>query len=237
MNPPYPLYNDNMVTSNDTSDSGKQQAAPGKLIFIRHGESEWNATGQWTGLTDVDLSQKGFREAKMLGEAVKDIRFDYAFTSELKRAIQTLEGVLKGSGQPGVPYEKNAAINERDYGDYTGMNKWEVRDKVGEDKFNSIRRDWDCAVPGGETLKMVYERALPYYQNTILPHVLQGEIVLVVAHGNSMRALRKHLENLSDEQMSTTEMPFGTIMIYEVDTEGRMTSKAERKIDTTPPPA
>jgi 2,3-bisphosphoglycerate-dependent phosphoglycerate mutase len=206
----------------------------GQLILIRHGESEWNATGQWTGLTDVSLSQKGFNDALLLGAAVKDIHFDYAFTSNLKRAQQTLENVLKTAGQPNVPTERSAAINERDYGDYTSMNKWQVRDKVGEAKFDSIRRDWDCPIPGGETLKMVYARAVPYYQETVLPHLLAGETVLLVAHGNSMRALRKYLENISDAEMSNTEMPFGTVYIYEVDQIGRMTSKTERKVEITP---
>ncbi|HVS58158.1 MAG TPA: 2,3-bisphosphoglycerate-dependent phosphoglycerate mutase [Candidatus Saccharimonadales bacterium] len=209
----------------------------GKLVVTRHGESEWNALGKWTGTTDVHLTEKGFHEAAQLGQALKDIAVDYAFTSQQIRALETLEGILDASQEFDVPFERDHALNERDYGDYTGMNKWEVRDKIGEEAFNHLRRDWDYAVPNGETLKDVYARVIPYYQNTILPRLKQGQTVLITSHGNAIRALIKYLENISDGDISNVEMPFGNILIYDVDDDGRMTHKEERTIDTTPPPA
>ena len=211
--------------------------ANGKLVLVRHGESEWNVLGKWTGSTDVHLSEKGFHEAALLGKATQDIAFDYAFCSEQIRAFETMQGLVDAAQQIDVPYERSATLNERDYGDYTGMNKWELRDKIGEDEFNHIRRDWDHPVPGGETLKMVYARAVPFYQHNILPKLREGKTVLVVSHGNALRALIKYLENISDEDVANLEMPFGNIMIYDVDDSGRMTGKTERKIETTPPNA
>jgi D-lactate dehydrogenase len=208
----------------------------GKLIIIRHGESEWNAQGRWTGSRDRHLSEKGFHEAALLGQAVQDIHFDYAFSSQQIRAFETLEGILDTIQQFDVPYERSATINERDYGDYTGKNKWEMRDLIGQEAFDKIRRNWDEPVPHGETLKMVYERAIPFYQQVILPRVTSGQNVMVVSHGNAIRALMKYIENVSDEGITRIEMPFGNVLIYEVDENGRMTDKVERHIATAPPP-
>ena len=132
----------------------------GKLVLIRHGESEWNLLGKWTGWTDVSLTEKGAADAKKMGELVTDIHFDAIYTSKLKRAIETMEGVLETQGQAGAPYEAVEALNERDYGDYTGMNKWEVKEKVGEEKFNAIRRNFDEPIPNGETLHVCGSRQL-----------------------------------------------------------------------------
>lgn len=210
---------------------------PGQLIIARHGESEWNALGKWTGSTDVHLSEKGFREAAMLGQELKDIQFDYAFTSQQIRALETLEGILDSSQQFDVQFERNSALNERDYGDYTGKNKWEMRDAIGEDAFNHLRRDWNYPVPNGETLKDVFERVVPFYKNAILPRVLDGQHVLVVSHGNAIRALMKYIEQISDKDVANLEMPFGEILIYHVNEAGKQTSKEVLKIETTPPPA
>ena len=211
--------------------------AMGQLLISRHTESEWNALGKWTGTTDVHLSENGFHQAAQLGEALKDIKIDYAFCSQQIRTKETLEGILDGSGQVSVSYERAADLNERDYGDYTGMNKWEVRDKVGEAEFNSIRRDWDHPVPNGETLKMVYERAIPFYQQVILPKLQAGQNILVVAHGNSIRAMIKYIEDVSDEDIAHVEMIFGTILDYRVDEAGKKVEKNEIKIELTAPPA
>lgn len=211
--------------------------ANGKLIIIRHGESEWNAKGVWTGTTDVHLSKKGFNEARLLGETLKDIKIDKAFCSEQVRALETLEGILNASKQYDVAYDRSSALNERDYGDFTGKNKWEVQKKVGEKEFQSIRRGWDRPVPNGETLKMVYERAIPFYKNTVIDEIKKGNNVLLVAHGNSIRALVKYLEDISDDDIEKVEMIFGEILIYEVDDKGKKIKKTVRKIDTTPPPA
>ncbi len=211
----------------------------GKLLITRHAESEWNATGKWTGLTDVHLSEKGFHESALLGLALKGLetRVDQAYCSQQIRTLETLEGILNASQQFDVPFERNEAINERDYGEYTGKNKWEMKDLVGEDEFNGIRRGWNHHVPGGETLKMVYERVVPFYQNTIVPELIAGKNVLLVAHGNSLRALMKYIESISDEDVETLEMPFGNIMVYDIDDKGLMTSKNEACIDTQPPNA
>lgn len=209
----------------------------GKLILIRHGESEWNALGKWTGTRDVHLSEKGFHEATLLGLAVKDIPFDFAYASQQIRAFETMEGILNASQQFDVPYERSAALNERDYGEYTGKNKWEMQQLLGDGAFNRLRRDWDYAVPGGETLKMVYERVQPYYETHILPKLLSGQNVLVVSHGNAIRALIKYIEGISDADIAEVEMIFGKVLLYEVDERGRSVHKDELHIDSPAPPA
>jgi 2,3-bisphosphoglycerate-dependent phosphoglycerate mutase len=209
----------------------------GKLIIVRHGESEWNATGQWTGLTDVNLTAKGRHEAELMGEQLRNIRIDHAFTSEQIRTVQTLEGVLKGAHQTTVSYDRRWGINERDYGEYTGLNKWQVKEEVGEEAFNAIRRNWDYPVPGGETLHDVYKRAVPFLQKEVLPMLAEGKNVLLVAHGNSIRSLIKYIEKISDEGIASVEMIFGTILFYDLDKDGHMVAKDERKIDTVLPPA
>lgn len=209
----------------------------GKLLICRHTESEWNALGKWTGTTDVHLSENGFRQAGQVGEALKDVDIDFAYCSLQIRTKETLEGILDGSGNIDVDYERIGDINERDYGDYTGMNKWEVRDRVGEAEFNSIRRDWDHPVPNGETLKMVYERTVPFYRQVVLPRLQKGETILVVAHGNSLRALIKYMEDVSDEDIKNVEMPFGTVYEYDVNEEGKSLDKKVVKIEMTAPHA
>jgi 2,3-bisphosphoglycerate-dependent phosphoglycerate mutase len=209
----------------------------GQLLICRHTESEWNALGKWTGTTDVHLSENGFRQAGQVGEAIKGIDIDFAYCSLQIRTKETLEGILDGSGQIDVDYERVGDINERDYGDYTGMNKWEVRDKVGEAEFNSIRRDWDHPVPNGETLKTVYERTVPFYRQVILPRLQAGENILMVAHGNSLRALIKYMEDVSDEDIKNVEMPFGTVYDYSVTEDGKSLDKKVIKIEMVAPHA
>ena len=197
------------------------------LVLVRHGESEWNAKGLWTGWTDVNLSEKGREEARSAGEKLKDITFDYAYTSELKRAQQTLDGIKAVINQ-NPPTTANKALNERDYGDLTGKNKWDVKKEIGEEEFLKIRRSWDYPPPNGESLKMVYERVLPYYETEILPKLKEGKNVIIAAHGNSLRALMKHLENISDTDIPNLEMATGGIFVYQMDTEGKVTSKEIR---------
>ncbi len=209
----------------------------GQLIVARHGESEWNALGKWTGTTDVHLTAKGYHEAVLLGYKITDIAVDKAYCSQQIRALETLEGMLDASRQYDVPYERTGALNERDYGDFTGKNKWQVQKEVGEKEFERIRRGWDHPVTNGETLKMVYERVVPFYKGTVLPQLMEGKNVLLVAHGNSIRSLMKYIESISDKDISNLEMMFGDIVIYTVDKEGKSVTKKVRKIDTTPPPA
>ncbi len=198
------------------------------LVLIRHGESEWNAKGLWTGWTDIPLSAKGHEEAKLAGEALKDIQFDLAYTSALKRAKETLVDIQKVTGQMDLPTTEDKVLNERNYGDLTGKNKWEVKEQVGEEAFQKLRRSWDYPPPNGESLKMVYERVLPYYENEILPKLKEGKNIIIAAHGNSLRALIKHLDNISDEEIPNLEMATGGIYIYQIDPEGKVLSKEIR---------
>ena len=197
------------------------------LILVRHGTSEWNALGQWTGWTDVDLNEQGIADAKRAGEAISDIRIDVAYVSALKRAQQTLDAMrpsLKGTFETTI----DKALNERNYGTYTGKNKWEVKKQVGEEEFKQIRRSWDHSVPEGETLEDVYNRIVPYYEHTILPELKSGKNVLVSAHGNSLRALVKYLEGLSVAQVLELEFGIGEVYVYQMDQEGKIISKEIR---------
>ena len=209
----------------------------GRLVIVRHSESEWNALGKWTGTTNVHLSPKGRREAELMGVVLRDFSFDQAYVSEQVRTTETLQAILKASPNPRVLITTTAALNERDYGVYTGKNKWQVKEEIGEAAFQKLRRSWDYSVPGGETIKDVYERVEPYYLSTVLPLLMAGESILIVAHGNSIRALLKYLENISDADISLVEMIFGTALIYKVDASGHMVTKVVRTIDSPAPPA
>jgi 2,3-bisphosphoglycerate-dependent phosphoglycerate mutase len=134
-----------------------------------------------------------------------------------------------------VPTEHSLALNERNYGDYTGKNKWEMEKILGKETWEKVRRAWDYPIPNGETLKMVYDRAVPYFKEKIMPLVESGKNVLVVAHGNSLRAIVKYLENISDEDIEHVEIPFGAITIYDIDKEGRILNKEIRKTESSVP--
>lgn len=195
------------------------------LVLIRHGESEWNAKGLWTGLTDIGLSEKGRQEARAAARAIKNIKFNIAYTSVLKRSKETLHEIETELEMVDVPTVEDAALNERNYGEYTGKNKWEIQKEVGEEEFLRIRRGWDVPIPGGEALKDVYNRVIPFYQNHILPNLKLGKNVLVTAHGNSLRALVKYLDNISDDDISKLEIALGEVYVYQVDKEGKITGK------------
>lgn len=214
-----------------------EQPKTGLLVISRHAESEWNVLGKWTGLTDINLTEKGHEEAFKIGEILKGITFDAVYTSEQKRTHQTLAGILKGSEHPDVPHHVHGAVNERDYGDLTGKNKWEVQEEIGDEAFKGIRRGWDYPVPGGETLKDVHGRVVPFFDKEILPRLQKGENILLVAHGNSIRALMKHLEDIHEEEIAEVEMSFGQILLYHIAPEGGSHKKEVRHIDTTPPKA
>jgi len=204
----------------------------GKLIVARHSESEWNLKGVWTGITNVSLTEKGHADAKKIGEILRDLKFDKIYTSQLKRANETRDDLLATYGKTDADQRRTAAINERDYGDYTGMNKWEVEKTVGEEAFTDIRRAFDAPIPNGETLRDVSERVVPWYREIVLPQLLSDKNILIVAHGNSDRALRKYLENVSDEGVKELEMDFDKVYIYEVANDGRATSTEMRQIET-----
>lgn len=194
------------------------------LILVRHGESEWNKLGMWTGLTDVGLSPKGIEESKLAGEKLKVLPIDLSYISSLKRARQTLDEIKKVLGKD-FPAIESKALNERDYGIYTGQNKWDIQKSMGDEQFQKIRRGWSFPVPRGETLEDVYNRVVPYYKNLISQDIRLGKNVLIVAHGNSLRALVKFLENLSDEEVEKLEIPTGQIYLYDIDSNGVITSK------------
>lgn len=199
------------------------------LILLRHGESVWNKENRFTGWVDVDLSDRGEEEARRAGELLRTIPIDVVFTSALRRAIRTAELALKAAGKPSsIPIIKNAALNERHYGDLQGLNKDEVARQYGEQQFKLWRRSYDVPPPNGESLKMTQERVLPYYEKEILPLLRQGKNVLVVAHGNSLRALVMALEQLTPEQIVETNIPTGVPFAYVVDADGTVREKIER---------
>lgn len=206
----------------------------GKLYISRHAESEWNALGKWTGITDVHLSDNGYQQALQLGAALQGITLHHAYCSEQIRTYETLKNILDASDNIEISYDRVIDLNERDYGDFTGMNKWEVRDRVGEAEFNSIRRDWNHPVPNGETLKDVFERAVPFYTQAILPRLRAGHNILIVAHGNSIRALIKFIEDISDEGVAHVEMPLGTIVEYTLDEAGKKQARNDITIELAP---
>ena len=168
-----------------------------KLVRVRHGQSQWNRENRFTGWVDVPMTEKGISEAHRAGALLKDVKFDRAFTSTLKRAHHTLDIILAEIGQTGIPIETDKAINERHYGDLQGLNKAETTKKFGAKQVHIWRRSYDVQPPGGESLKDTAERAIPYFESKILPEVKAGKNVLVSAHGNSLRAIVMHLDKLS----------------------------------------
>jgi len=185
-------------------------------VLVRHGQSEWNLKNLFTGWRDVGLTEKGVAEAHAAGQRLKaeGLRFDLAFTSELSRAQRTLDLVLGEMGQTDIAVIKDQALNERDYGDLSGLNKDDARKKWGEEQVHVWRRSYDVAPPGGESLKDTAARVLPYYIQDILPRVLSGDNVIVAAHGNSLRALIMVLERLSPKDIVNREIATGVPLIY-----------------------
>ncbi len=196
------------------------------LVLVRHGQSEWNLKNLFTGWKDPDLTEQGVSEAHSAGEKLRDMKlqFDLAFTSDLGRAQRTLSIILDELGQTGLETIRDQALNERDYGDLTGMNKDEAREQFGEEQVHIWRRSFDVPPPGGESLKMTAERVLPYYHKEILPRVMTGRRVIVAAHGNSLRALIMELENLTPEQILQRELGTGAPVIYRLNEDGAVTS-------------
>ena len=215
-----------------------------KLVFIRHGQSEWNLKNLFTGWVDVNLSEKGEQEAKEAGRKLKEagIEFDQAYTSVLTRAIKTLHFALEESGQLWVPETKTWRLNERHYGALQGQNKAEAAEKFGEEQVHIWRRSYDVLppllsaddegsaandrryanldpriVPGGENLKVTLERVIPFWEDHIAPDLLAGKNVIVAAHGNSLRALTKYIEQISDEDIMNVEMATGQPVVYDLD--------------------
>jgi 2,3-bisphosphoglycerate-dependent phosphoglycerate mutase len=199
------------------------------LVLVRHGQSEWNLKNLFTGWKDPDLTEKGIAEAKDAGQKLKaqGLQFDIAFTSALKRAQHTLDLTLIELGQSGLPVREHLALNERDYGDLSGLNKDDARKKWGEDQVLIWRRSYDVPPPGGESLKDTLARTLPYFVQEILPCVLRGERTLVAAHGNSLRALIMVLEKLTPEGILKRELATGVPIIYRLNADATVASKLD----------
>ena len=201
----------------------------GTLVLVRHGQSEWNLKNLFTGWRDVGLTELGVTEAKTGGEALAatGIKFDIAYTSALKRAQNTCQIILDCVGQPNLETIKDQALNERDYGDLSGLNKDDARKRWGDEQVHVWRRSYDVAPPGGESLKDTAARVLPYYIQDILPRVLRGERVLMSAHGNSLRALVMVLDHLSPQEIVKREIATGVPLIYRLNADSTV---AERKV-------
>jgi len=197
---------------------------PGELVLIRHGQSTYNLENRFTGWKDVPLTELGENEARDASEILKKKKFDIAFTSNLYRAQKTLSIIIEGIEQRGLEVIKDQALNERDYGDLIGQNKKEVAKKFGKEQVRIWRRSYDIAPPNGESLKMTAERTIPYLEKTIMPRILDGEKVLVVAHGNSLRAIVMKLKKYSPEQILQTEIGWCEPWTFEIDSMGEMIS-------------
>lgn len=204
----------------------------GLLVLVRHGQSDWNLKNLFTGWKDPGLSEQGIAEARAAGEKLKKAgyRFDVAFTSDLKRAQDTLDIMLEKLGQKDLPVMKDQALNERDYGELTGLNKDDARKRWGAEQVHIWRRSFDIAPPGGESLKDTAARVLPYFHKEILPRVIKGKRVLVSAHGNSLRALIMALENLSGDEIVRRELETGVPIVYHLKADGSVQSKETLKL-------
>ena len=199
----------------------------GTLVLVRHGQSEWNLKNLFTGWRDVDLTELGREEAKAGAEKLKarGTKFDIAFTSALIRAQKTNDIILDTLGQAGLKTIRDQALNERDYGDLSGLNKDDARKKWGEEQVHIWRRSYDVQPPGGESLKDTGARVWPYYLHVMQPHVLRGETVLVSAHGNSLRALIMALEGKSGEEIVKLELATGVPIVYRLNADSTVKSK------------
>ncbi len=215
-----------------------------KLVLIRHGESEWNKENRFTGWTDVELSQKGREEARQAGQLLKNqgYSFDKAYTSVLKRANHTLDGVLLELGETDIPVTRSWKLNERHYGALQGLNKAETAAKYGDEQVYEWRRSWDVRpplldsddkrnpvldplykgvpadeLPLGESLKDTVRRVVPFFESDIVPEIKAGKNVVIAAHGNSLRALVKFLDHIRDDDIAGLDIPTGVPLVYELD--------------------
>ena len=197
------------------------------LVLVRHGQSEWNLLNLFTGWKDPDLTALGVKEATAAGTRLKALgyKYDVAYTSVLTRAQHTLRLILGEVGQPDLETIRDQALNERDYGELTGLNKDDARAKWGEEQVHIWRRSFDVPPPGGESLKNTAERTLPYFNAEILPRVLKGENVLVAAHGNSLRSIIMDLEKLTGDEIVARELNTGEPIVYELNEDGSIKSK------------
>lgn len=212
----------------------------GTLVLIRHGQSQWNLENRFTGWVDIPLTESGREEARRGAVLIRDMTFDRAFTSALKRAQETLQIVLEVIGQPNIPIDADPALNERHYGALQGLNKAEMAKKYGEQQIRLWRRSYDIAPPKdrtewnaegvSESLKDTALRTLPYFNEKILPLVKAGHTILVVAHGNSLRSIVMSLDQLTKEQVLDLNIATGPPIIYEIDQHGNVLSKTVHEL-------
>lgn len=196
-----------------------------KLVLVRHGESTWNLENRFTGWVDVELTEKGIKEAKEAGIKIKDIPLDLAYTSVLKRAIDTLSLCLETANQQQLQVIKDQALNERHYGDLQGKNKKETAEVYGEEQVHIWRRSYDVPPPNGESLKDTAARTLPYFTSVILPQVVSGKNVIVSAHGNSLRSIVMELDHLTKEEVLELNIPNGVPIVYDINSAGKIIDK------------
>lgn len=195
------------------------------LVLLRHGESQWNLENRFTGWVDVPLTEKGIAEARAAGGHLRDVRFDVVYTSLLQRANETLRLVLEETGQTGLVPVRDAALNERHYGDLQGLNKADTAAKYGAEQVHQWRRSYDIPPPGGESLADTAARTIPFFEQHIVPDLKAGRNVLVAAHGNSLRAIVMHIEGLTREQVLELNLATGVPIAYEMDDDARIRSK------------
>lgn len=188
-----------------------------QLVIFRHGQSTWNLENKFTGWVDVDLTPKGIDEAKAAGEKIKDFKFDHAYSSDLKRAQRTLSTALEVAKHPAITPVYDKALNERMYGDLQGLDKTETAKKYGEEQVKIWRRSFDIPPPNGESLKDTAARVIPYFEKEIVPKLKAGKNIVIVAHGNSLRALIMYLEKMTPEQILEFEIGTGQPRLYELD--------------------
>lgn len=228
----------------------------GKLILLRHGQSEWNASNQFTGWVDVDLTEKGKQEAVRAGELIKEAGLtpDVLYTSLLRRAIKTANIALDAADYHWIPVVRDWRLNERHYGALQGLDKAEIKEKYGNEQFMAWRRSYGTPppeldddnefsqahdprykdldkVPNTECLKDVVARFVPFFEESILPRVKKGEQVVIAAHGNSLRALVKYLDNISEEEIAELNIPTGIPLVYEVDENGTVQNPGGTYLD------
>jgi 2,3-bisphosphoglycerate-dependent phosphoglycerate mutase len=188
-----------------------------KLYLQRHLKSQWNLENKFTGWTDVPLSEEGVKSAKDAAEKLAGVKIDEVFTSPLKRNSETVTLILKNLGLDNLPILADKALNERDYGNLTGMNKDDAKKEYGEEQVRLWRRSWDTRPPGGESLKDTFDRAVPFFKNKIETELKAGKDVLVVSSGNALRSIVKYIENIADEKIIDFEIPFGGLVKYDFD--------------------
>lgn len=198
------------------------------LVLVRHGTSEYNAKGLWAGWDDPLLTPEGEKDAATAAETLKNIHFDFGYASPLIRHNKTLQIIKHILHQDDLPTTIADELKERNYGDFTGKNKWEVKKEIGEEEFTKLRRSWNYPIPNGESLKQVYDRVVPYYEQHILQELKQGKNVIISSSGNALRSLVKYVENISDTDIANLEIAPGEAYVYQIDAEGKVISREIR---------